>query len=103
MALTGRFNFRKTLTGKIVLQLEEDVKAFWAVSRKRPTRRRWRDANVFDLAKPELRALIDLRMRPVYPRSNGLQERPASSLIDDVAAQAPPPAEEVQEGRIAMH
>ena len=25
MALTGRFNFRKTLTGKCVLQLEEDV------------------------------------------------------------------------------
>src|SRR5215217_8514411 len=57
VALTGRFNFRKTLTGKVVLQLEEDVKAWWP-SRKR-TKRRWRDANLMDLARPELRPLID--------------------------------------------
>ena len=64
MALTGRFNFRKTLTGKVVLQLEEDVKAWWP-SRKR-TKRRWRDANLMDLARPELRPLIDLRSKPNY-------------------------------------
>ena len=64
MALTGRFNFRKTLTGKVVLQLEEDVKAWWP-SRKR-TKRRWRDANLMDLARPELRPLIDLRQKPNY-------------------------------------
>ena len=29
MALTGRFSFRKTFTGKCVLQLEEDVRAWW--------------------------------------------------------------------------
>src|SRR4051794_33367235 len=64
VALTGRFNFRKTLTGKVVLQLEEDVKAWWP-SRKR-TKRRWRDANLMDLARPELRPLIDLRAKPNY-------------------------------------
>ena len=63
MALTGRFNFRKTLRGKVVLQLEEDVKAAWP--RKR-TKRRWRDANLMDLARPELRPLIDLRSKPNY-------------------------------------
>jgi hypothetical protein len=29
MALTGKFRFRKTLSGKIVLQFEEEVKPFW--------------------------------------------------------------------------
>src|SRR5688500_1405397 len=32
--------------------------------RKNPTRRRWRDANLMDLAAPEMRALIDLRHKP---------------------------------------
>ena len=62
MAVNGRFNFRKTLRGKVVLQLEEDVKAAWP--RKR-TKRRWRDANFMDLARPELR-LIDRRSKPNY-------------------------------------
>lgn len=103
MGLTGRFNFRKTLTGKIVLQLEEDVKAFWPASRKRPTRRRWRDANVLDLARPELRALIDLRTKPAYHRPGAPQERPMPDYVDEAAAQAPAPAGPAQEGRIAMH
>ena len=30
MGLTGKFKFRKTLWGKIVLQLEEEVKPFWS-------------------------------------------------------------------------
>jgi hypothetical protein len=47
VALTGRFSFRKTFTGKCVLQLEEDVRAWWP--RKR-MKRRWRDANLMDLA-----------------------------------------------------
>ena len=63
VALTGRFSFRKTFTGKCVLQLEEDVRAWWP--RKR-MKRRWRDANLMDLARPELRPLIDLRSKPNY-------------------------------------
>ena len=66
MRLTGRFNFRRTFTGKLVLQLEEEVKAYWPASRTSPTRRRWRDANVMDLTKPELRTLVDLRNRPHF-------------------------------------
>jgi hypothetical protein len=66
MSLTGRFSFRKTLTGKIVLQVEEDVRSWLRVFGKRASRRRWRDANTMDLAAPELRALIDLRQKPHF-------------------------------------
>jgi len=52
MALTGRFTFRRTFTGKIVLQLEEEVKAIWPMSRKGPFRKRWRNATLMDLAAP---------------------------------------------------
>ncbi|HEX2556630.1 MAG TPA: hypothetical protein VHL98_23285 [Microvirga sp.] len=66
MALTGRFTFRRTLTGKIVLQLEEEVKAVWPMSRKGPFRKRWRNATLMDLAAPELRPLMDMRFRPNF-------------------------------------
>ena len=32
MGLTGKFKFRKTLWGKVVLQVEEEVKPFWSKS-----------------------------------------------------------------------
>jgi hypothetical protein len=66
MALTGRFDFRKTLSGRLVLLLEEDVAVSFAGLRKRSTRRRWRRARVIDLAAPEMRPLIDLRSKPNY-------------------------------------
>ncbi len=67
MALTGRFNLRKTFTGRIVLQVEEEVQSFWGRMTGRPKlHRRWRDAGVLDLAAPELRSLVDLRFRPRY-------------------------------------
>jgi hypothetical protein len=65
MALTGRFDFRKTLSGHLMLLLEEDVDVLWSPLGKR-TRRRWRRAAVMDLAAPELRPLIDLRTKPNY-------------------------------------
>jgi hypothetical protein len=64
MTLTGRFMFRRSTMGHIVLVIEEDVRNTWRLSRKNPTRRRWRDANLMDLAAPEMRALIDLRHKP---------------------------------------
>ena len=67
MALTGRFNFRKTLMGRIVLQIEEEVRTFSSrLTGKNKLRRRWRDATMMDLAAPELRSLVDLRFRPRY-------------------------------------
>jgi hypothetical protein len=66
MALTGRFTFRRSFWGRIVLQVEEEVKALWPLSRRSPFKKRWRDATLMDLAAPELRALIDLRYKPQF-------------------------------------
>ena len=74
MALTGRFKFRKTLWGKIVLQLEEEVKPLWSGSKPKALKRRWRDAKLMDLADPALRPLIDMRFKPhLTARSLGLE------------------------------
>ena len=64
MALTGKFKFRKTLWGKILLQIEEEVKPFWSRSTPEARKRRWRDATLMDLAAPEMRPLIDMRFKP---------------------------------------
>ena len=57
MGVTGQFEFRKTLWGKLVLRVEEEVKPFWQSKPKQ----RWRDATPMDLAAPELRHLIDTK------------------------------------------
>src|SRR3954470_12216748 len=62
MRLTGKFQFRKTLRGKIVLQVEEDVKPLWSTTGA--LKRRWRDGKLMDLAAPEMRSLIDMRFKP---------------------------------------
>jgi hypothetical protein len=64
MSLTGKFAFRRTLTGKVVLKVEQDVKAPWPFSRTGAPRKRWRDAKMDDLADTELRTLMDLGKRP---------------------------------------
>ena len=64
MSLTGRFTFRRSVWGRIVLQVEEEKRALW--SRSKPFKKRWRDATLMDLAAPELRALIDLRYKPQF-------------------------------------
>jgi hypothetical protein len=66
MALTGRFTFRRSLGGRIILQVEEEVRTLWPFSRRTPFKKRWRDATLMDLAAPELRALIDLRYKPQF-------------------------------------
>lgn len=66
MSLTGRFTLRRTIGGKIVLQVEEEVKRLWPFSRWHPTKRRWRDATIMDLAQSELRPLMDLRYKPGF-------------------------------------
>lgn len=66
MALTGRFTFRRSFWGKILLVVEEEVPAIWPMSRRTPYRKRWRPATLMDLAAPELRMLIDLRYKPQF-------------------------------------
>jgi hypothetical protein len=71
MALTGRFDFRRTMTGQLRLWLEYESNGFWDVlTRKKTYCRRWRKANIMDLAAPELRHLMDVRFTnsPEMPR-----------------------------------
>jgi hypothetical protein len=75
MALTGKFKHRKALWGRIVLQVEEEVKPFWS----RSTKPRWRDATLMDLAAPEMRCLIDMGLKP-WTRS---QRLPAAIKVAD--------------------
>jgi hypothetical protein len=71
MGLTGRFNLRKTFSGRIILQVEEEKKSFWSFLAKEPKlRRRWRDATMMDLAAVELRPLMDMRDRTYNPFSH---------------------------------
>ena len=65
MALTGRFNFRRSWFGRLMLEVEEETKALFGGENK-PPKRRWRKATLMDLAQPEMRALIDLRFQPQF-------------------------------------
>jgi hypothetical protein len=103
MSLTGRFNFRRTWTGKIVLQVEDERRSMFG----KGFRKRWRDANVLDLAAPDLRRLIDLRLKPQY-----LAEAPAAvapTAADAIATPievmptAPARGEGQPSGRIVTH
>lgn len=81
MALTGRFWFRRTWTGKLVLLVEDENRRWFG--RRGAMKQRWRDAKLLDLAEPELQALVNLE------RSRRL-ERP-SSLVRPLHA-VPSPA-----------
>ena len=73
MALTGKFAFRKTVWGKVVLQIEDETKPFWSTSGA--LKRHWRDATFMDLAAPEMRHLIDMGHKPyLYARSSIVSE-----------------------------
>jgi hypothetical protein len=65
VALTGRFNFRRSWLGKLVLEVEEETKPLFRGDKK-PVKHRWRRATLIDLAQPEMRALIDLRFQPQF-------------------------------------
>ena len=103
MPLTGRFNFRRTLTGRIVLQVEEDKPVWWSWTGK--TRRRCRDANVMDLAKPEMRALIDLRNKPQFMQalSSRAPEQAASDRSEEMSPVMMPRVDDPADGRISTH
>ena len=86
MGLTGKFRFRKTLWGKIVIQIEEEVKPFW--SKLGALKPRWRDATLMDLAAPEMRPLIDMRLKPhLWARSSlGMEAASVPHAQDEVQA-----------------
>jgi hypothetical protein len=66
MSLTGRFHFRKTLRGCLLLIVEEEIEDFGEemIEVEEWERWRWRCATLEDLAEPAMRALIDLRSEP---------------------------------------
>ena len=100
MALTGKFDLRKTFWGKIVLRVEEEVKPFW--SKSGALKRRWRDATLMDLAAPEMRHLIDMRFRPLLRSQTSFAveattaHREQHKVDDAMEAQAPRPDGEVR-------
>ena len=101
MGLTGKFKFRKTLWGKIVLQVEDEVKPFWSRSNPEARKRRWRDATLMDLAAPEMRTLIDMRFRPHLRFQSGFASEATTAHrdqheADGVEAHAPRPNGEVR-------
>ena len=49
---------------RVVLKVEQDVKAPWPFSRTGAPRKRWRDAKMVDLTEAAMRALMDLRNQP---------------------------------------
>lgn len=59
MSLTGRFWFRKTWSGKLVLLVEEKKPRWFA--KRRADKFRWREATLLDLAEGSLRPLMDLQ------------------------------------------
>ena len=105
MSLTGRFNFRRTWTGKIVLQVEDERRSMLG----KGFRKRWRDANVLDLAAPALRRLIDLRLKPQYAPEAPPAAAAAPAAVDGMAApievmpSVPARAEAQPSGRIVTH
>ena len=101
MPLTGRFNFRRTLTGRIVLQVEEDKPLWW--SSKGKTRRHYRDANVMDLANPEMRALIDLRNKPQYVPPLSRAPEQMAYRVDEIGMGLTRQVDGESEGRISTH
>ena len=91
MALTGRFNFRRSWFGKLVLEVEEEAKPFFGGDKK-PAKHRWRRATLIDLAQPEMRALIDLRFQPQFMSRSSLRpaELPAGTMahVDQIPSMA---------------
>ncbi|WP_336487582.1 hypothetical protein [Methylobacterium nigriterrae] len=60
MSLTGRFWFRKTWTGKLVLLVEEKKARSRLFGAEGEFRLRWRDARLLDLAEVPMQPLMDL-------------------------------------------
>ncbi|MET7244814.1 hypothetical protein ABZT49_15755 [Methylobacterium sp. EM32] len=96
MAITGRFNFRKTVTGKLVLQVETERRSWWPFARAASPGHVWRDATPKDLTAVELQQLLNLRRNPGYmPRNpvifmmgQGPRETPSAEVVTLAAHRA---------------
>jgi hypothetical protein len=87
MALTGRFDFRRTMTGHLRLWVEYDANTFWgSLTRKRTYCRRWRNANIMDLTAPELRRLLDMRFTHSLHMPQALRDWPIDAPEREAAS-----------------
>ncbi|MGH1570625.1 hypothetical protein ACRAWG_08115 [Methylobacterium sp. P31] len=77
MPLTGRFWFRRTWTGKLILLVEEE-RGRW-FRRRLGNKLRWRDAKLLDLAETPLRTLMTLERtyRAEFGSGSGDVRRPS--------------------------
>ena len=111
MSLTGKVAFGRTLTGKVVLKVEQDVKAPWPFSRTGAPRKRWRDAKLVDLTEAAMRTLMDLRNQPqLVPESayvaafaNAVRLRHQESLLIGISAQPDAGVDESKTRQIINH
>jgi hypothetical protein len=90
MSLTGRFTFRRTFSGKVVLQVEEEVRPIWQFWQEGARRRRWRNATLMDLTAVQLRPLMDLRSRPRFDWERLYRPRPEEPCVATPANDAWP-------------
>ena len=87
MALTGRFNFKKTWRGRLSFVVEEECASRWGGEK-----RRWRRGTLADLAEPEMRALVDLRFQRQFRGRTAVSDEAkaqSDSSLDTVTADAP--------------
>ncbi|TXN23203.1 hypothetical protein FV217_07815 [Methylobacterium sp. WL9] len=78
MALTGRFWFKKTWRGRLVLLVEEKRPRWF--SRSDAFTLRWRDATLMDFAESALRPLLNLEHSLRPPTS--MTRAPGLHVID---------------------
>jgi hypothetical protein len=98
MALTGRFDFRRTMNGRLRLYVQYNAHGFWDfLTGKKSYCRLWRAANIMDLAAPELRHVMDLRFTntPRTPQAHNVLEnwpehRPEGDAASIKVLVAPP-------------
>ena len=85
MALTGRFNFKRTWLSRLTFVVEEEYQSLWGGEK-----RRWRRATLADLAEPEMRPLVDLRFQRQFrgPASAPIEPtvQPTTASADAVMA-----------------
>ncbi len=61
---------------------QEEVRTPWPMSRKRPLRKRWRNATLIDLAATEMRPLMDLRMKGAFHAVEVTRAPPAATATE---------------------
>jgi hypothetical protein len=96
MPLTGRFRFRRSIMGRVFLQLEHETGALWPLSIAGRRRHAWRDARIVDLLAPQIHGLLELEhFVEEFPTAN------YGALATPLARRRLPPAGQPQAPALA--